>query len=108
MYGPAYHSSTDYIHFCESIFKYTDTHTDAVLMGDWNSLMDDSMCSRPRADHHRKRAGEVQRLFENWIDIHTIIKPDYNFTYGNVNIYRSRLDRAYAKQVEIQKLTEHH
>ena len=33
VYGPAYHSSTDYINFCESIFKYTDTHTDAVLMG---------------------------------------------------------------------------
>ena len=52
VYGPAYKSSTDYINFCESIFKYTDTHTDAVLMGDWNSLMDDSMCSRPRNDHH--------------------------------------------------------
>ena len=34
VYGPAYQSSTDYINFCESIFKYPDTHTDAVLMGD--------------------------------------------------------------------------
>ena len=107
VYGPAYHSPTDYIKFCESIFKYTDTHTDAVLMGDWNSLMDDSMCSRPRNDQHRKCAGEVQRLFENWIHIHTIIKSDYNFTYGNVNNYRSRVDRAYTKQVEIQKFFDY-
>ena len=97
VYVPAYQLSTDYFKFCESVFKYTGTHTDAVLMGDWNSLMDDSMCSHPRDDHHRRRAREVQHLFENWIDIHTIIKPDYNFTFSIVNNYRSRLDRAYAK-----------
>ena len=76
-------------------------------MGDGNSLMDDSMCSHPRDDHHRRRAREVQHLFENWIDIHTIIKPDYNFTFGTVNNHRSRRDRAYAKQVEIQKLFDY-
>ena len=42
------------------------------------------------------------------ISIHTIIKPDYNFTDGTDNNYRSRLDRAYAIQVEIQTFFDNH
>ena len=85
VYGSAYRSSTDYINFCDSIFKYTDTHVDTVLIGDWNSLMEDSMCSHPRDDHHKNCARQVKRLCENWIDVHTIIKPHYNFTYITTN-----------------------
>ena len=102
VYGSAYGLSINYINFCKSIFKYTDTHADAVIMGDWNSLMADSTCSQHRDDQSRSHAWQVQHRFENWIDVHTIIKAQYNFTYGTTNNYSSRLDRAYAKQVEIQ------
>ena len=81
---------------------YTNTHKDAVLMGDWNTLMADSTCSQHRDDQHRSHAWQVQHQFENWIDVHKIIKAHYNFTYGTTHNYRSRLDSAYDKQVEIQ------
>ena len=107
VYGPARGTYDEYTNFCKDVFNFAE-RTNAVLMGDWNVLLDDSMCSKPINDQHKGRARRVQQWFENWIDAHNILKADLNFTYINNNYnYRSRLDRVYAKQVEIQKMFEY-
>ena len=82
MYGPASGTYDKYTNFCKEVFNFAERRTNAVLMGDWNILLEDTICSKPIDDQHKGRARQVQHLFENWIDPHNILKADLKGTIG--------------------------
>ena len=105
VYGPVKGAMDPYINFCKDLFNSTDKNDHCLLLGDWNLLLNDSMCSKQIHEQHRRKSREVGHHFKEWIDIHDIIKQNFNFTYVNIpKKYKSRLDRIYIKEADLQKV----
>ena len=71
-------------------------------MGDLNTILEDDMCNQPIPPGHKALASLIEHHFEEWTDLHKIIKTDLNYTFTRKQ-YKSRLDRVYAKDGDIQK-----
>ena len=105
VYGPVKSAMDPCINFCSDLFNSTNKNDHCLLLGDWNLLLNDSMCSKQIHEQHRRKSREVGHHFKEWIDIHDIIKQKFNFIYVNIRKnYKSRLDRIYLKEADLQKV----
>ena len=96
IYGPASSTVKHKQEFCEHLFKKLEQMRNCILIGDWNILLKEEMSNRGLNKYHKETSKRVSHLFENWIEIHDIIRTKLNYTF-NANLYKARLDRIYIK-----------
>ena len=96
-YGPARNCAQTYQKFSEEYFNRIKTLEKHYLIGDWNILLKDNMCSQIRSRNHIYKSIRVAQHFENYCDIHEHLETKLNYTY-HINTYKARLDRIYTKE----------
>ena len=89
--------------FCRNLFETIKYIADPILVGDWNSILHDSMCNKGKNKDHRKQCKLIKHFFNGWIDIHNVIPGNLKYTYTKGS-YRARLDRLYTLDTNIQSI----
>ena len=64
IYGPVSGKSEIYINFCKKHFDSTNRNDNCILLGDWNLLLNNSMCSKEISEYHKRKPREVGHHFE--------------------------------------------
>ena len=96
-YGPANSCTQIYQNFSDEYFNRVKSLEKPYLIGDWNILLKENMCSQIRPRQHVHKSNRVAHHFANYCDIHEHLETKLNYTY-HINTYKARLDRIYTKE----------
>ena len=92
--------------FCEELFKEIQHIKDTIMIGDWNNMTHDNMCSKNLNHEHKQKANAIGHYFTEYTDIHTLATNNIRYTFRRQD-YLARLDRAYTKPDNIQKILKY-
>ena len=89
--------------FCTTLFNKIKHINSPIVIGDWNSVLNDEMCNKGQNSFHKRLSKLIEHLFTNWIDIHTVIPGEIKYTFTKKQ-YRARHDRIYTDESNIQNI----
>ena len=92
--------------FCEELSHEIKYLKNVIIIGDWNNMIQEEQCSKKMQYEHTMKARAIKHLFNDWQDIHILSNQTIKYTFCRKG-YRARLDRAYIKKEEIQRILKY-